>query len=402
MNITDSSALRSCTSCQMCGAVCPKGSISFRLDKDGFYRPLVDESCIDCGLCVSVCYKFDKEILPTSEADLANAPLYAAAAKDDTLVAQTTSGGIADLIARHLIREGYRCVGVAYDDAADRAEHRIASTEEETRAFRGSKYIQSYTMGAFREMVKSVRTEKFAVFGTPCQIYAVSRYLSRRNLRDRCVLVDLYCHGCPSMWAWRKYAKELKAELGQPHFDRVEFRSKAKGWGNFHVRASVNGKSVFVSSPKRDEFYALFFSDQVLNCVCDDCALRSTLAYTDIRLGDFWGKKYAANVRGISAVSLATARGRQVFDALRPQLSVCSEHPYSDFLPYQSWGREYHPNKEVREAMLEALDDENRPVRDAVRILYRSQGLKAKAKRYAKQVAYYLPIDVVRWVKRFM
>lgn len=49
MNINDKSALRKCTSCQMCAAVCAKNAIEIRLNEDGFYRPYLDEDkCVDC------------------------------------------------------------------------------------------------------------------------------------------------------------------------------------------------------------------------------------------------------------------------------------------------------------------------------------------------------------------
>ena len=61
MNITDVSAKRNCTSCQMCAAICPKNAISIALDLNGFYRPRVDDSlCVDCGICMKVCYRFEQ------------------------------------------------------------------------------------------------------------------------------------------------------------------------------------------------------------------------------------------------------------------------------------------------------------------------------------------------------
>ncbi len=106
MNIDDKSPIRQCTSCQMCGAVCPVDAITIKLNDNGFYRPIIDKNkCIDCGLCVRSCYKFDHSIL---KSDLANKKIVAAWAKNSEIVESTTSGGIADVLARKLIDDGYK------------------------------------------------------------------------------------------------------------------------------------------------------------------------------------------------------------------------------------------------------------------------------------------------------
>ena len=146
MNIEDKNILRECTSCQVCGAVCPKEAIHIELNKDGFYRPIIDQDkCIDCGICLKACYKYDEQISITTEEKLKDIPVYAASAKDDDVLSNTTSGGVADILCKHLIGEGYQCVGVRYDQEKDIAINTIASTQKETDAFRGSKYIQSFT-----------------------------------------------------------------------------------------------------------------------------------------------------------------------------------------------------------------------------------------------------------------
>ena len=402
MNVLDKSAIREYTSCQMCGAVCPKDAISIELNKDGFYRPVVNaEKCIDCGICTKVCYKFDKEIRITSDEGLQYMPLYAAAAKSDELVAQVTSGGIADLLAKELIKEGYTCIGVGYDDTKARAYHYAANTAEETDGFRGSKYIQSYSLQAFQELVKNCRQKRYAVFGTPCQVYAIHRILEQRKIRNQFILIDLYCHGCPSIHIWTKYQSEVKAKIQKSYFDKVEFRSKIKGWGGFYVVAIVGGVKAFISSPKCDEFYEMFFSDHVLNKACSDCKLRSTMEYTDIRLGDFWGRKYALNKRGVSAVSLITNRGDELFQKIAPQIEneLCK---YDEFLPFQSYGKEYHLNLDLRKRLLDILSDVNRPLMDAVKLYHNNQSIIQILKRYIKHMLYYMPIAVTKYIKRYI
>ena len=59
MNILDSNNIHECTSCQVCALLCTPNAISYSIDSNGFYRPIVDENkCVDCGLCKKVCYKY--------------------------------------------------------------------------------------------------------------------------------------------------------------------------------------------------------------------------------------------------------------------------------------------------------------------------------------------------------
>lgn len=401
MNINDSSAIRNCTSCQMCAAVCPKNAISIVLDKDGFYRPIVDDClCVDCSLCTKVCYKFESEVPEYEEDKLATTILYGAFAKQPEIVKQTTSGGIADLLAHELILEGYKCVGVVYDSKNDCAKDKIATTEEEIIGFRGSKYIQSYTLDAFKEVVKNCKHVKYAIFGTPCQIYALDKYLRQRKVRNNCMLIDLYCHGCPSMNIWKKYIRDVKTKISQLRIDNANFRSKVRGWGNFYIVIEVDGKSVHYSDDNHNEFFDLFFCDQVLNEACNDCKLRSTLEYTDLRLGDFWGKQYVLNSKGVSAVSLVTDRAIALFAKIADKVEY-REEKYENFLPWQSWGKDHRPKVELRRTLLEQLQDDNVPLRESINTFYRQQSLKRKIFRWGKYIVHAMPLNLekyVRWV----
>ena len=193
MNINEKSALRACTSCQMCAAVCAKNAITIQLYEDGFYRPYIDEDkCVDCGLCTKVCYKFDANVKVTSTEELGKVKVYSAQYKSDSILEKVTSGGVADALAKELVKQGFVCIGVTYNDDNHRAEHKVARNENETDAFRGSKYIQSYSLDAFKEMVKGIRDEKYAVFGLPCHIYAAHKFLTMRKQREKCLLIDLF------------------------------------------------------------------------------------------------------------------------------------------------------------------------------------------------------------------
>jgi len=402
MNISDTSSFRNCTSCGVCATVCARNAISIVLNKDGFYRPVVNvDSCNDCGLCTSVCYKFDGDLKMTTDEGLLQKPLFSAWALDDDVVKSTTSGGIGDLLARQLMNDGYRVVGVVYNEEKTRAEHRIAETEEELNPFRGSKYIQSYTFDAFKEVVANCRNDKYAVFGTPCQIYALNKLSTKRKVRDHFFFVDLYCHGCPSIYSWIKYQSYIKKRINVDKFDSISFRSKAKGWGSLYiVEAKSKGEIVYIGNKANDKFYELFFSEQILNTACYDCQLRSTLEYTDIRMGDFWGHKFLDNQRGVSAISLASEKGREVFGKLHSiTFTQCS---YDEFLPYQSWNLTYKVDEEKRKAVLKSLSEDSEGIDTAITLLRHHQGLKTKAKRYIKTVLALFPLGLTNGIKRIV
>ncbi len=400
MNIEDKNILRECTSCQVCGAVCPKEAIHIELNKDGFYRPIIDQDkCIDCGICLKACYKYDEQISITTEEKLKDIPVYAASAKDDDVLSNTTSGGVADILCKHLIGEGYQCVGVRYDQEKDIAINTIASTQKETDAFRGSKYIQSFTYPAFKELLGKKVDGKYAVFGTPCHIYALDRHLRRIKKREQFLLIDIFCHGCPSLTIWKKYVKELHQTTQGEVLEQIKFRSKYRGWGNFCVSAEKDQKTVYASKKINDAFYTLFFSNLALNDSCRDCKLRSTFEYTDIRLGDFWGKAYDMNHTGVSVVVPVSESGKKVFEQIKPLLDI-NVHQHQDYLPYQSYGKDYTFNSQRREKLLSLINDEKAELKEAVRYYYQTQPLTVKIKRHIKNLILLMPNGVISVFKK--
>lgn len=393
MNISNKPTFYECTSCQMCAAICHANAITIQLDNDGFYRPYINnDKCNNCGLCTQVCYKYDCEIEKNSNKELNQYTLYAASAKSEEIVANTTSGGIADLLAKQLIIDGYKVIGVIYDYESNKAKHKIASTIEETLPFRGSKYIQSYSVEALREFVLQCRNQKYAIFGLPCQIYAISRFLKKKGIRQQCILIDLYCHGCPSMHVWNKTIEKIHEKIGSSPFDEVNFRSKKRGWGEFVIKVKKGDKCYF-STPLKNEFFDLFFSNQVLNPSCENCQLRSTLSYTDIRLGDFWGKKYRDNFRGVSGVTIVSEKAKELFTKIAPSLNY-HEETLDSFLPFQSWGHSYIINEELRNKLMNLLKDEKTTIKDVIKPIYQKRRKKVLFTNIIKSILFFLPSKI--------
>lgn len=400
MNIEDKNKLRECTSCQVCGAVCPKEAIHIELNMDGFYRPIIDhDKCIDCGICLKACYKFDEQISITTEEKLKDIPVYAASAKDDDVLSNTTSGGVADILCKRLIEEGYQCVGVSYDQEKDIAINTIASTQEETDAFRGSKYIQSFTYPAFKELLGKKVDGKYAVFGTPCHIYALDKHLRRIQKREQFLLIDIFCHGCPSLNLWKKYVSQNIFRACKQNVDSIIFRCKDRGWGNYMISAQKNNKPIYTSKRINDPFFTLYFSNLILNDSCADCKLRFSYSFSDIRLGDFWGKIYAMNHTGVSVVVPISESGKKVFEQIKPQLNI-NVHQHQDYLPYQSYGKDYTFNSQRRKKLLSLINDEKAELKEAVSYYYQTQPLTVKIKRHIKNLILLMPNGVISVFKK--
>ena len=119
-------------------------------------------------------------------------------------------------------------------------------------------------------------------------------------------------------------------------------------------------------------------------------------------MGDFWGKKFLNNTRGVSGVSIVTDRGRKIFDKVMKNDVTATLCDYKDFLPYQSYGKFHHPRLAARKAILESLKDSKQDVWDAVCALHANQPLKVKLVRYAKNVLALFPLEVTNAIKKFV
>ena len=376
----------------MCAAVCPKEAITISLDKEGFYRPFVNnDKCIDCSKCTKYCYKFDKDIKGFNVDVIKKTKLFAAKAKDNSILSQTTSGGIADIISHALHASGYKCIGVVYDSSKDIAKNIVAKDEHELTLFRGSKYIQSYTLDAFKELTKGCMDEKYAIFGTPCHIYALHKYLESKNIRRNHFLIDMYCHGCPSMNLWKKYISKVHHDnLFRDKEYVVNFRSKYRGWGRYTIKFTANNGQSYISRKVNDGFFNLFFSDTILNEACHDCKLRETLQYTDIRLGDFWGKEYVFNHNGMSAVSIVTTKAVKIFTHISEQL-YAEEKDYDNFLKWQSVGKKTCPNAKTRSVLLTMLATNKTTITDCHAAYFKSLDRLGRIKKNIKDILQLLP-----------
>lgn len=321
------SNIKDCYGCGICAVACPKKIIEIRLNHLGFYEPSIvhEKKCIDCSICVDVCAFTHNEAENPSN----NPKGYASWSRDARVRLAASSGGTGFEIARHLLKKGYLFCGVRYNSESRRVEHFLTKDEIELIQSLGSKYIQSYTLDAFRQFD---RHYKYVVTGTPCQIASVRRYIRKRKMEENFLLIDLFCHGVPSMWLWNKYVTKVESKVGR--LIMADWRSKFTSWCDFFsmgVGSDLNseekpdwhepynmqikgGRGILISRAIcGDLFYRFFFGHLCLGRQCvGACRFKMTASAADIRMGDLWGATYQAEDKGVTGILALTEKGQSV------------------------------------------------------------------------------------------
>lgn len=379
-----------CSGCSACSAVCPKAAIGLEMDPVGFLTARVDDSlCVNCGLCVKVCSRFDAEITGT---DLRNSKLYALQSADPETVKRCSSGGLAHELALAAIRGGGKALGALYDLTTNRVRHEIVGTEAGIGELDGSKYLQSNPQQAFTELLASAKNDpaaRFTVFGTPCQIAGLAMAGEQLGIRDQLLLVEIFCHGVPSDKLWDAQLTRMRKKLHTERFDSVQFRYKKDDWHSYCLRTEANGKT-FYGTRERAFFWQVFFENVLLGDACMSCRLRKEISLADLRIGDYWGRRFQSRSDGVSAAFACTTRGEAALEALLAAGRLRALEPGSsaEMLKAQNMGG-YH-DAALHELSMKALR-EGADVRQAVRLYRRGQAPKQKIKRALLTVSTMIP-----------
>ena len=288
------------------------------VDSLGHLYPIINkEACIDCELCQKKC-----PVLNPVELNHPTAA-YAAWSRDEEDYKSSTSGGIASVISQYVIEKG----GVVYGCAMlpdIKVKHIRIDDISDIVKLKGSKYVQSNCLDVYPQLKKDVNEGRLTLFiGTPCQVAAVKKMFTVQP--NNLILVDLICHGVPSLEILKKHVNKVAS---YPHYTHVLFRD-----GNHSCFiVEVDGKRVYsryLKRPRRyDDWYRDTFVDgYTFRDSCYGCRYACQHRVSDITIGDFWGlgKTIPADhipdhPNGCSVVLPATERGEKVIEALGSKL----------------------------------------------------------------------------------
>lgn len=326
------SSIKNCFGCGVCASSCPQKIVDITINKNGFYEPSIknQDSCINCSICLDVC-SFNH-----NGTSVNNSPLqsWGSWSNDEAIRRKCSSGGIGFEILRQLQFKGYTIIACRYNADLQIAEHFTPKDELELIESIGSKYIQSYTPDALRQIK---REGKYAIIGTPCQIDSIRRMIKRFKMEDNFILVDFFCHCVPSLNAWRQYLRMVEKKIGKTTY--ASWRNKYHyGWHDSWIMCLDNqappklkldwkdSYNLYIKEKKGkwmsrksmgDLFYTLFLGDIAMNPACSkNCKFKYDKSSADIRIGDAWGHTYQKDEEGVSALVGMTRKGVEIIESL--------------------------------------------------------------------------------------
>lgn len=309
-----------CCGCKACANVCPCDAISFQPDEYGFWYPVIDEDkCVGCEKCIRTCDFQKKEVSGHKPSEG-----LAARHKEKAVYDNSTSGGVFTAIAEKVFLKGGVVYGCAYDESL-RPIHQCAENLELLSAMRGSKYVQSDTGSAYRDVKERLKECRFVFFtGTPCQVAGLYSYLGNTD-KENLLTADIVCHGVPNQEVFKKYIQFLERKYHHKITD-LKFRNKRFEWERPVISADFdNGGSKWWFSTT-DVFYESFNHANLQRPSCFNCKYACPTRCGDITIGDFWGYQ-KANLKmsvkdGVSCCLLNTEKGKCFMTGLNVNMEM--------------------------------------------------------------------------------
>lgn len=308
-----------CTGCAACIDSCPKSCISIARDGLHYYPQINSDQCIACQKCMMVC----PSLHPLDCETVHNQKYYACWHKDLNVVKTSTSGGVGTVLAERAIDLGYYVAGAVLTSAGD-VKHMLAKDKMEILAFKGSKYVQSNSLGIYKECLVAIKEgRKIFFIGTPCQTEAIKRFIPN-NLHKYLLTCSIICHGVNSPYVWDDFRRSLESKH-QSKILSYNFRSKSHGWQKKNGGPNLRVAYTLSSGVKVDEpswcnlFHYWFGQHLILRASCLRCQYRTEGRHSDIVIGDFWNidkvKQSMDTYNGVSVLITISPQGEKIVNA---------------------------------------------------------------------------------------
>lgn len=296
----------------MCKNVCAEGAITFEIDVEGFWYPVINTSkCIKCGVCLSKCPGNN-----SFDGALANS-VYVAKSNNIQTRLESTSGGMFTEFAEVFFDENGSVSGSVYTEEWN-AKHILANDRNSLSCLRKSKYMQSDMNTIYSQIKEELDSGKKVLFcGTPCQVVALHFYLGKDY--EELYTLDFICRGVYSPGEYRRYLDDLVSEYGAP-IKNVWVKNKEFGWHSLGIRIDFSNGQTYMRPALEDEFGKQYLiNNRNIRPSCFSCDYKGGKRKSDITIGDFWGldESELDDNLGLSAVIINSEKGERLFGHIK-------------------------------------------------------------------------------------
>mgnify|MGYP000068344159 FL=1 len=334
-----------CVGCGVCETVCSFGAVTMRADANGFLYPRVDAGkCKNCGQCFRRC-PINNDLTKNR---VSKAKYYGGRSSSLAEVRSSTSGGVASVLARTVLRSGGVVFGAAYDPLPI-VRHVGIEDESEIARLKGSKYVESDIQMALKGVKSALSANRRVLFvGLPCHVAAVRSFIG--NDPENLTTIDLVCHGKPPQKLFSWWISQLETSRGSK-ITEYHFREKSDcSWNDsrtyLHYCAFADGREVRLTT--NENWYGRYFLGSAsFRESCYRCQYARLPRVGDITLADFWGVekdcRFSNMIKdGVSLVSVQSEKGMRLLDEAMQYLDVVD---VTSTFALESNGGLLHPSK---------------------------------------------------------
>ena len=345
---------KACCGCRACEQSCHKHAIAFKEDEEGFLQPLVEhDKCVNCGKCLKACPIHSVNVYHEGQKG------YAAKTQSEVDLKESSSGGLFFELAKFVFDQKGVVCGCGIDELL-MPRHVIATSLEEAKQLRGSKYVQSSIGNIYTQVKEYLDKGVIVLFtGVPCQVAGLRNFLIKGY--DNLFCVDIICHGVPSRKIYGAYLRWLSEKYGE--LSCVEFRSKKRHQWSLTLNVTTNHNGHIQEHLKiasLDPYYYNFLEGNTYRESCYGCPYSQSKRPGDITIGDFWGIENTHpelfDIRGVSCALVNSEKGRNLWAGIEHGLDS-TEVALGDIINYNGNLRQPTKRKPIRDVIYRALNE---------------------------------------------